>query len=181
MKVNVFERDKSISELLINSKNEIQYSDTISKYNINEEKTAAQLFWTKSAFIFDEKNQNIVEYDMIKHAPIVTQIIAERNKAEEINVYKTELEKLQSFLQDKIDKYPEIAKEITDNLNIVSKELNNVNSISPDEKQLEKGKETEIHLDVNDKDLYEDANRMREENEEIEENESQERPRGFRR
>ena len=31
------------------------------------------------------------------------------------------------------------------------------------------------------KDLYEDANRMREENEEIEENESQERPRGFRR
>ena len=118
---------------------------------------------------------------MIKHAPIVTQIIAERNKAEEINVYKTELEKLQSFLQDKIDKYPEIAKEITDNLNIVSKELNNVNSISPDEKQLEKGKETEIHLDVNDKDLYEDANRMREENEEIEENESQERPRGFRR
>ena len=94
---------------------------------------------------------------------------------------KTELEKLQSFLQDKIDKYPEIAKEITDNLNIVSKELNNVNSISPDEKQLEKGKETEIHLDVNDKDLYEDANRMREENEEIEENESQERPRGFRR
>ena len=91
------------------------------------------------------------------------------------------LEKLQSFLQDKIDKYPEIAKEITDNLNIVSKELNNVNSISPDEKQLEKGKETEIHLDVNDKDLYEDANRMREENEEIEESESQERPRGFRR
>jgi hypothetical protein len=53
--------------------------------------------------------------------------------------------------------------------------------ISPDEKQLEKGKETEIHLDVNDKDLYEDANRMREENEEIEESESQERPRGFRR
>ena len=181
LKVNVFERDKSISELLINSKNEIQYSDTISKYNINEENTAAQLSWTKSAFIFDKINQNIVEYDMIKHAPIVTQIIAERNKAEEINVYKTELEKLQSFLQDKIDKYPEIAKEITDNLNIVSKELNNVNSISPDEKQLEKGKETEIHLDVNDKDLYEDANRMREENEEIEENESQERPRGFRR
>ena len=54
-------------------------------------------------------------------------------------------------------------------------------SISPDKTQLEKGKETEIHLDVNDKDLYEDANRMREENEEIEENESQERPRGFRR
>ena len=55
LKVNVFERDKSISELLINSKNEIQYSDTISKYNINEEKTAAQLSWTKSAFIFDEQ------------------------------------------------------------------------------------------------------------------------------
>ena len=28
LKVNVFERDKNISELLLNSKNEVQYTDT---------------------------------------------------------------------------------------------------------------------------------------------------------
>ena len=178
LKVIFLERDKNLSEILSNSKNEIQYANTFSKYGINEEKNAAQLNWTKAAFIFDEKKQRIIEYDMIKDAPIITQLIAEREKPEEVNRYKIELKKLQSFLQDKIDQYPEIAKEITENLNIVSKELNNVNSISPDEKQISKEGNSDIQLNVNDRDLYEDANRMREEQEETEEIQ---KSRGFRR
>jgi hypothetical protein len=178
LKVIFLERDKNLSEILSNSKNEIQYANTFSKYGINEEKNAAQLNWTKAAFIFDEKKKKIIEYDMIKDAPIITQLIAEREKPEEVNRYKIELKKLQSFLQDKIDQYPEIAKEITENLNIVSKELNNVNSISPDEKQISKEGNSDIQLNVNDRDLYEDANRMREEQEETEEIQ---KSRGFRR
>ena len=117
---------------------------------------------------------------MIKDAPIITQLIAEREKPEEVNRYKIELKKLQSFLQDKIDQYPEIAKGITENLNIVSKELNNVNSISPDEKQISKGGNSDIQLNVNDRDLYDDANRMREEKYE-EKIEEIQKPRVFRR
>ena len=115
---------------------------------------------------------------MIKDTPIITQLITEREKPEEVNRYKIELKKLQSFLQDKIDQYPEIAKEITENLNIVSKELNNVNSISPYEKQISKGGNSDIQLNVNDRDLFEDANRMREEQKETEEIQ---KSRGFRR
>lgn len=178
LKVIFLERDKNLSEILRNSKYEIQYSTTFSNYGINEEKNAAQLNWTKAVFIFDEKKQKIIEYDMIKDAPIITQLIAEREKPEEVNRYKIELKKLQSFLQDKIDQYPEIAKGITENLNIVAKELNNVNSISPDEKQISKGGSSDIQLNVNDRDLYEDANRMREEQEEVGEIQ---KPRGFRR
>ncbi len=178
LKVIFLERDKNLSEILNNSKKEIQYSTTFSKYGINDEKNAAQLNWTKSAFIFDEQKQKIIEYDMIKDAPIITQLIAEREKHEEVNRYKIELKKLQSFLQDKIDQYPEIAKEITENLNIVAKELNNVNRISPDEKQISKGGNSDIQQNVNDRDLYEDANRMREEQEEVEEIQ---KSRGFRR
>ena len=178
LKVIFLERDKNLSEILSNSKNEIQYSTTFSKYGINDEKNAARLNWTKSAFILDEGKQRIIEYDMIKDAPIITQLITEREKPEEVNRYKIELKKLQSFLKDKIDQYPEIAKEITENLNIVSKELNNVNSISPDEKQISKEGNSDIQLNVNDRDLYEDANRMREEQEETEEIQ---KSRGFRR
>lgn len=178
LKVIFLERDKNLSEILSNSKNEIQYSTTFSKYGINDEKNAARLNWTKSAFIFDEKKQKIIEYDMIKDAPIITQLITEREKPEEVNRYKIELKKLQSFLQDKIDQYPEIAKEITENLNIISKEINSVNSNSPDEKQISKGGNSDIQLNVNDRDLYEDANRMKEEQEEVEEIQ---KSRGFRR
>lgn len=64
-------------------------------------------------------------------------------------------------------------------MNIVSKEIDTVNSISPDEKQVSKGENSEIQLNVNDKDLYEDANRNRDEQEE--KTEEREKPRGFRR
>jgi hypothetical protein len=177
--VNIYERDKSLSELLENSKKEIQYSDTFSKYNVNDEKINAQINWTKSAFIFDDKTKNIVEYDMIKNAEKLTEKIAEIKNASETNRYKIELLQLKSFLQDKIDKYPEIAKDISVDINIISNEISSVDSISRPEKQIQKEGKDDIQLNVNDQDMFEDVNRHREEEQEQEEN--VERPRGFRR
>ena len=82
------------------------------------------------------------------------------------------------FLQDKIDQFPEIGKEITNDLNIVSKEINSVNSISRNENRSQKQEKSNIQLNVNDPDLYEDANRNREEESQEQEEEVQ-KSRGF--
>jgi hypothetical protein len=97
----------------------------------------------------------------------------------EMNRYKNELAETEKFPDwIKWKNIPEIAKEISNDLNIVSREINTVNSIAPDEKQISKGGSSDVQLNVNDNDLYEDANRNREEQEEIEE---REKSRGFRR
>ncbi|MBS1548286.1 hypothetical protein [Amniculibacterium sp. G2-70] len=184
LKVIFLERDKNLSEVLENSKKEIQYSvlefaefDGLDEWGVREVKPG--FFFEQKAFIYDKETGKTVEFDFIKNATELTAIIANKKDAVEINRYKSELLKLKNFLNDKIDQYPEIAKEIFKDLNIVSKEIDTVNSISLDEKQLSKGENSEIGLNVNDKDLYEDANRMRDEQEEQEE--EIEKPRGFRR
>ena len=95
---------------------------------------------------------------------------------------------LKEFLQDKIDKYPEIAKDIINNLNIVSKEINTVNEVSQNPKQAQKQQQSEVRLDVNDPDLYQNANSAREAKSQHEDEENdqeieqeQEKRRGFRR
>lgn len=179
LKVIFLERDKSLSEILEKSKEKIQYSETKSQYNVNENKHSAQLSFSKQAFVFDKETATVLELDLIKNAPELTKIVSERKNPEEIYQYKLELEKLKSFLQNKIDLYPEIAKEITKDLNIVSREIDSVNSIIPNEKQIYKGENSEVQLNVNDRDLYEDANQNREEEEE--QSEEQEKSRKFRR
>ncbi len=87
--------------------------------------------------------------------------------------------KLKSFLQDKIDQFPEIAKEITNDLNIVSKEISSINSIAQNQNNSTKQEQSEVQLTVNDPDLYQDANRIKEEN--LDQNENFEKSRGFRR
>jgi hypothetical protein len=169
LKVIFLERDKSLSEILEKSKNEIQYSEAFSKYNVNDRKNAAQLNWSKTAFIYDKETGRVTEFDFIKNRTELTAIIADRKDTEEVNRYKNELQKLKNFLKDKIDQYPEIAKEITNDINIISREIDTVNNINTDEKQISKGNGNDIQLNVNDKDMFEDANRMREENEEQEE------------
>lgn len=169
LKVMFLEREKSLSDIIEKSINDIQYSDTFSKYNLNKEENAAQLNWSKTAFIYDKETNSIVEFDLIKNRTELTAIIADKKDISEMNRYKNELQKLKNFLQDKIDQYSEIAKEITNDVNIVSKEINTVNSISFDQKQFLKGNDSEIQLNVNDYDLYEDANRMREEQDQEEE------------
>lgn len=175
LKVIFLERDKSISKIIENSKERIEYS-TIQNLS---ESTESKLSLEKRAFIYDKENNIVAEFDLIRNARELTAIIADKKDVVEINRYKTELQKLKNFLMDKIDQYPEIAKEIEKDINIVSREINTVNSISRDEKQISKRKNSEVQLNVNDKDLYEDANRNREEQEE--ESHEREKPRGFRR
>ena len=186
LKVIFLERDKSLSEILEKSKEKIQYSETRAQYNVQDNQHSAQLGFSKQAFVFDKETNTVKELDFIKNAPELTKLVTERKNPEEISLYKLELEKLKSFLQNKIDLYPEIAKKITNDLNIVSREIDSVNSITPDEKQIAKEKNSDVQLNVNDRDLYEDANRNREEQEEQskeqeEQSEEQEKSRKFRR
>ncbi len=175
LKVIFLERDKSISKIIENSKERIEYS-TIQNLS---ESTESKLSLEKKAFIYDRENNIVSEFDLIRNARELTAIIAHKKDVVEINRYKTELQKLKNFLMDKIDQYPEIAKEIEKDINIVSREINTVNRISRDEKQISKRKNSEVQLNVNDKDLYEDANRNRDEQKE--ELQEREKPRGFRR
>ncbi|MEG2078117.1 hypothetical protein [Chryseobacterium sp.] len=173
LKVDVFEREYAISELLEKTKREIQYSTIESKYNINNEQDLAHLAWSKTAFVFDKENQKIIEYDMIKNSSELTQLISDRNNSIESNTYKTELLQLKDFLQQKMEQYPEIAKKIAVDLNIVSHEISSMKLNY--ENPFSQENNTDVQLNVNDPDLYEDANRNRE-FEEIEEN--WEKPRG---
>ena len=171
LNVVFLERDKNISSILAESKERIEYSEIkdLSKGN-------NQLNFEKKAFVFDKETNKVIEFDLIKNALELTAIIADKKDISELNRYKTELLKLKGFLQDKIDQYPEIAKEITNDLNIVSKEINTVNSISQLNPKQEK---SDIELNVNDPDLYQDSNREHEA--EMKEEENREKSRGFRR
>lgn len=176
LKVIFLERDKSLSEILENSKDKVEYS-TIQEIS----KSGNQLNFEKKAFVFDKESNKIVEFDLIKNAAELTAIIADKKDALELNRYKTELLKLKSFLQDKIDQFPEMAKEITNDLNIVSKEINTVNGISQNANNSQKQEKSSIQLNVNDPDMYQDANRIREENQEEEQEQEVGKSRGFRR
>ena len=179
LKVIFLERDKNLSEILEKSKEKIQYSESKARYDVNDNRNSAQLGFSKQAFVFDKETSTVKELDFIKNAPELTKLISERKNLEEVSLYKLELEKLKSFLQNKIDLYPEIAKKITNDLNIVSREIDSVNSITRDEKQIAKENNSDVQLNVNDRDLYEDVNRNREKQEE--QSEEQEKSRKFRR
>ena len=179
LKVIFLERDKSLSEILEKSKGKIQYSETKGQYNVNDNKHSVQLSFSKQAFVFDRETDTIKELDFIKNATELTELVLERKNPNEISQYQLELEKLKSFLYDKMNQYPEIAKEITNYLNIVSKEFNTVNTLSEKQNHSQRQEKSDVQLNVNDPDLYEDAHRMREENEEQEE--EIQKARGFRR
>jgi hypothetical protein len=170
LKVIFLERDKSLSEILEQSKKKVQYTDIK-----DLSKSADQWNIEKKAFIFDKENSKTAEFDFIKNATELTAIIADQKNPQELSRYKAELQKLKNYLYDKIDQYPEIAKAISNDRNIVSRELDSVTRIS--DKQIAKGGDSKIQLNVNDTDRYEDANRMREN----EEQQQQEEKRRFRR
>jgi hypothetical protein len=166
LQVLFLERDTSLSEILEKSKEKIQYSQTQGQYSISEGGHSAQLGFSKQAFVFDRETNTIKELDFIKNASELTKLIAERKNPEEISKYQLELEKLKNFLYDKMDQYPEIAKFIAGDLNIVDREINSISSLSNTESSLEKKHPNGIQLEVNDSDRYEDANRHREEEQE---------------
>ncbi len=175
LNVNIFQRDKSLSEILEQSQKEIVYSQVTEL----SERTK-NLDYQKKVFVFDNRTRQVTEFDLLKDTEKIAKIVAEKENQAESNRFKVELLKLKGFLQDKIDKFPEIAKEITNDMNIVSKTINTIDDATPNESQSKKQEKTDIRLNVNDPDLYQDANRAREEQEE-EIQVEQERKRGFRR
>ena len=176
LKVIFLERDKKLPEILKNSKDRVEYTHIQKVSNkLSLEFSALE----KKAFIFDKETSKVVEFDFIKNATDLTAIIADKKDTEELNRYKNELLKLKSYLLDKIDEYPEIAKEITNDLSIVSREINSVNSIATSQKQISKADDSDIQLNVNDPDVYQDANQRRDD--EQEHDEEVEKSRKFRR
>ena len=174
LNVNVYQRDRTIDELVKQSQKEIVYS------NLTELTNSKALDIEKKAFIYDQKTKQVTELDLLKDTEKIAQVVAEKKDIQESNRFKNELLKLKGYLQDKIDKFPEIGKEITNNLNIVSKTISSVDDATPNESQSQKQQQSKLRLDVNDDDLYQDANRHREEQAQEQEQEQQ-RHRGFRR
>ena len=174
LNVNIYQRDRTIDELVKQSQKEIVYSE------LTELTDSKALDIEKKAFIYDQKTKQVTELDLLKDTEKIAAIVAEKKDIQERNRFKNELLKLKGYLQDKIDKFPEIGKEITNNLNIVSKTISTVDDATPNESQSQKQQQTKLRLDVNDDDLYQDANRHREEQAQEQEQEQQ-RHRGFRR
>ena len=174
LNVNVYQRDRTIDELVKQSQKEIVYS------NLTELTNSKALDIEKKAFIYDQKTKQVTELDLLKDTEKIAAIVAEKKDIQESNRFKNELLKLKGYLQDKIDKFPEIGKEITNNLNIVSKTISTVDDATPNESQSQKQQQSKLRLNVNEDDLYQDANRHREEQAQEQEQEQQ-RHRGFRR
>lgn len=171
LKVIFLERDKSLSEILKQSREKVQYTDII-----DLSKAPADWDIEKKAFIFDKENGKTVEFDCIKNATELTAIIADQKDLQELNRYKAELQKLKNYLYDKIDQYPEIAKEIANDMNIVSREIDSLTRTPVENRRIHNSSDSDIQLNVNDSDRYEDANRKRENEEQ-----QQEEKRKFRR
>ena len=152
LNVNIFQRDKSIDEIMRQSEKEIVYSQ------LTELTDSKALDLEKKAFIYDHKTQQVTELDLLKDTEKIALIVAEKKDIQESNRFKNELLKL----------------------NIVSKTINTIDDATPNESQSQKQQQTKLRLDVNDDDLYQDANRHREEQVQ-EQEEEQQRRRGFRR
>ncbi|RNA61410.1 hypothetical protein D1631_05420 [Chryseobacterium nematophagum] len=164
LNVKLYERDKKLSEIIENSKNKIEYSE-IRKLS---ERTKASVLFEKKAFVLNREKNVIEEYDIIKDATELTRIVAERKNTAETNRYHSELLKLKELLQQNIEKFPEIAKEITIDLNIVNKEINVVSKGFLEEQQISKeGKNVQFH--VIDPSMYKVVNQQSAEEEQQEE------------
>ena len=166
--------DNSIEDILEKVKeNPIQYA--IEKQVDND--TGVQEDQSLKVFIYNERNDSVDELDWRKHSKEITDFVLEKKDIEESKKYKTQLELMKSFLLDKMDKFPQVAKYIAEDINIVDKNINRINDATPNEEQAQEQKNTRVQLNVNDPDLYQDANEQIEEEWE----EEQEKKRGFRR
>ena len=166
--------DNSIEDILEKAKeNPIQYA--IEKQVDND--TGVQQDQSLKVFIYNERNDSVDELDWRKHSKEITDFVLEKKDIEESKKYKTQLELMKSFLLDKMDKFPQVAKYIAEDINIVDKNINRINDATPNEEQAQEQKNTRVQLNVNDPDLYQDANEQIEEEWE----EEQEKKRGFRR
>ena len=102
-----------------------------------------------------------ISYLLITGVQRLHRMIEENRKQKEHSMYKNELEKLKSFLHTKAQQYPD-DKKIVNDINIVGREISKVQSANTAGKPQEKNDDT-VRLKVNDYDIYEDANRKKEE------------------
>lgn len=156
LKVIFLERDRGISEILKDSKREIQYSEIM---DVSKEQNGLHL--EKKAFIYDKDRNIVAEYDLIKNAAELTAVLKGQKEVTQMNRYRDELKKLKNYLLDKIDQFPEIAKELSNDLNIVSREINTVSSLPTDETERSIQGRSTVDLNVNDPDLFDDANSVK--------------------
>lgn len=110
-----------------------------------------------------------ITFMLIKGIQKLARMQEENKKQQESRKYLIELQKLKGFLQSKAEQYPDNKKIISD-LNVVSKEISNVQSKNPEHQKPEKKDDT-VRLKVNDRDTYEDANRKKEVQNDISEQE----------
>ncbi|MEC5395222.1 hypothetical protein [Bergeyella sp. RCAD1439] len=151
--------DKPIDDILEQAKdNLIQYA--IEKQLDKDNGTVKDE--TLKVFIYNSKENNVSEVDFLKKSKEITDFVLEQKDIEESKKYKAQLEMLKGFLQDKIDKFPEVAKYIANDMNIVSKNISRIDDATPNEEQAREQKNTKVQLNVNDPDLYQDANQERE-------------------
>lgn len=102
-----------------------------------------------------------ITFLIIKGIQKLAKMQEENRKQHESQKYLTELQKLKSFLQSKAEQYPDNKQIITD-LNIVGKEISNVQAGVSENQNHEKDDDT-VRLKVGDPDLFEDANQKKEE------------------
>lgn len=96
---------------------------------------------------------------IIKGLQKLAKMQEENQKQQESQKYLAELQKLKGFLQSKAEQYPNNKQIITD-LNIVGKEISNVQTRVSENQ--EKNEDT-VSLKVGDRDLFEDVNQKKEE------------------
>ncbi|MCK9235144.1 MAG: hypothetical protein WDA08_11180 [Weeksellaceae bacterium] len=158
LKVEYIERERVLNELLEESKNEIKYSES----NEFDPYTGKYTSFSKSVFIYDQNTKTTKMYDIVQNRKELSEYFRNSKDPIEKSKYNQELLKMMSYLQTKIEMYPEIAKDIQKSLNIIKVEANSFSVESQTTENLKTSKKSKIDLDVNDYDRYQDANRNRE-------------------
>jgi hypothetical protein len=120
-----------------------------------------------------------ITFLIIKGIQKLAKMQDENRKQQESQKYLAELQKLKSYLQSKAELYPENKKIIND-LNVVSNEISNVQARNS-ENQVKEKKDDTVRLKVNDRDMYEDANRKKEFEQKTSEEQENEKSRSSRR
>lgn len=114
----------------------------------------------KNLFLLSVALDGGMSFMLLKGVEKLNRMFKEKKEQNEHSRYKTELEKMKSFLQSKAEQYPENKKIIND-LNVVGKELANVKMGLNNNRKPDKADDS-VRLKVNDYDMYEDANRKKE-------------------
>ncbi|KUJ56412.1 hypothetical protein [Chryseobacterium aquaticum] len=130
----------------------------ISPVSKNEAKLSAS---SKSLLILSLAVDGGLSFLIIKGIQKLARMQEENKLQKESTRYQIELQKLKAHLQSKSEQYPDNKNIITD-LNIVSKEISASQSSLNENTNKEKEK-SDINLQVNDPDMYEDANQKKEE------------------